>query len=257
VLVVQTAGAPAAAAGRLRRKPRPRPVAAGDDPAPIPLTRLTVISAQPLAGDAGAGRWLDELAADSGALEDEVRGAIATANRALHAHAIGTQDPALAQIGRAQPLAVRVGYGSGEDLADGRWTRAVDVPAPERRARRAEALRPAERVASVLGGHERPDACETLLLRARADLDAGRDREAALQLQVGLDALLAEVGADPGPDQEDDLADLQERRPAVGGLADAALAGRLSAGQAVELESALAICERVLRRRRILGSGRG
>ena len=37
------------------------------------------------------------------------------------------------------------------------------------------------------------DACETLLLRARADLDAGRRREAALQLRVGLEALLVEL----------------------------------------------------------------
>ena len=45
----------------------------------------------------------------------------------------------------------------------------------------------------MLGGRERVDVCETLLLRARADLDAGREREAALQLRVGLEALLAEL----------------------------------------------------------------
>ena len=39
-------------------------------------------------------------------------------------------------------------------------------------ARREEELRPQERVAAVLGGRERIDACEPLLLRARADLDA-------------------------------------------------------------------------------------
>ncbi len=223
----------------------------------MPMTRLTVISATPLDAGSAAERWLVELASDGDALEEEVEGGLATVNRALHAHAVGTHDPSLSQIGRADPLAVRVGYGTGEELADGRWTRAVDAPAPERRARRAEALRPAERVASVLGGHERPDACETLLLRARADLDAGRDREAALQLQVGLDALLAEVGPEAGPDQGDDLADLEDRRAAVGTIADAALRGRLDLGDVGELEDALGVCERVLRRRRILGAGRG
>ncbi len=253
---MQTAGAPAATGGRLRRKPRARSVAPGEDPTPIPMTRLTVISAQPLGADQAAGRWLDALAADANTLEDEVGAGIATVNRALHAHALGTHDPSLSQIGRAAPLAVRVGYGTGEELADGRWTRAVDAPTPERRARRAEALRPAERVASVLGGHEVPDACETLLLRARADLDAGRDREAALQLQVGLDALLAEVGPDAGPDQGDDLADLKGRRASVGTIADVAVRGRLEFEQVTELGGALSVCERVLRRRRILGADR-
>ena len=55
-------------------------------------------------------------------------------------------------------------------------------------------------------------ACELLLIRARADLDAGRTREAALQLRVGLEALLAEREALAAPDQDEDLAALDERR---------------------------------------------
>lgn len=218
----------------------------------MPITRLTVVSADPL-DDAQAERWLAELAGNPEAIEDEVRRGLATANEALHAHAVGSQDSALPQIGRGTPLVVRVGYGRGERLADGRWTRAVEVPPPSHRARRAEALRPAERLASVIGGHDRPDACETLLLRARADLDAGRRREAALQLRVGLDALLAEVAPDGGPDQADDLAALSERRADVAAVADAALRSEPSDEQAREVEAALALCERVLRRRRILG----
>jgi hypothetical protein len=251
VLVVQTAGAPPAARGRLRRRPRPREAPPGEETTPVPVTRLTVISASELEdGEA----WLDAVSGNSDRLEDEVQAGLATANRALHAHAVGTQDPALGQISRSDPLAVRVGYGSGEALADGRWTRAVDVPHATRRARRAEALRPAERVAAVLGGHERPDACETLLLRARSDLDAGRGREAALQLRVGLDALLAEVAESPGPDQADDLAELEARRSTAVQVAGRALRDDLEPEQLAELEATLAICERVLRRRRILGA---
>ena len=255
VLVIETAGAPAAAPGRFRRRPKPQAVEPGEDAAIVPLTRVTVVPADQLSPEE-ADRRLDALASDADALEDEVATALAVANRALHAHAVGTQDPSLTQLGRATPLAVRVGYGTGDDLADGRWTRAVEVPTPTHRQRRAEALRPAERVASVLGGREVPDACETLLLRARADLDAGRNREAALQLQVGLDALLAEVGPDAGDEQADDLADVSERTRAVTRIADAALRSAPTAAQVSELGATLDVAERVLRRRRILGAGR-
>ena len=58
-------------------------------------------------------------------------------------------------------------------------------------------LRPQARLAAVLNGRERPLACEELTLRARLDLDHGREREAALQVLVALDAALAELAADP------------------------------------------------------------
>ncbi len=91
---------------------------------------------------------------------------------------------------------VRIGHGSGKEVASGRFSsaREVDVRGGRsQRRRREEELRPQERVAALLGGREQLDACETLLLRARADLDAGRNREAALQLRVGLEALLVEL----------------------------------------------------------------
>jgi hypothetical protein len=107
-------------------------------------------------------------------------------------------------------------------------------------------------VAAVLGGREQFDACETLLLRARADLDAGRNREAALQLRVGLEALLAELqGAPSDPGHEEDLGLLNERKAEAGGAANAALLGEPSAEQKAQVEDLLKICERVLRRRRV------
>jgi hypothetical protein len=114
-------------------------------------------------------------------------------------------------------------------------------------------MRPQERVAAVLGGRERPDVCETLLLRARADLDAGRQREAALQLRVGLEALLAELGGlkdDAG--HAEDVATLRENRREAVAAAEAALAGELPPERLVQVEALLGICERVLRRRRVL-----
>src|SRR5204862_1608119 len=121
------------------------------------------------------------------------------------------------------------------------------------RRRRADALRPSERLAAVLAGREAIDVCETLLLRARADLDHGRPREAALQLRIGLDALLAELPENSGPGQEEDLSALDGRREATRQAADEALRGELAAERAGELAETLATCERVLRRRQLLG----
>ena len=255
MLVVQALGAPAAARGRPRRRPRPRPVEPGSEPAPVPISRLTVIPAEPFADVAAAERWLAEVERRGEALDAAVADAVARVNAALHAQAIATQDPSLTQISRSQALALRVGFGSGEELADGRWSRAVEIPPRRKRRRRTEALRPAERLAAVLGGRERPDACETLLLRARADLDAGRGREAALQLGAGLAALLAELAPDPGPEQEDDLAALADRRADVGRIAERALTADPDADQLDQLAATMRIAERVLRRRRILGGG--
>lgn len=150
-----------------------------------------------------------------------------------------------------------IGYGSGEETAHGRFreAREVDVGSRfgSRRRQREEELRPQERVAAVLRGRERLDACETLLLRARADLDAGRDREAALQLRVGLEALLVELkGALTDPGHEQDMGMLQERKGEAGVMANAALEGEISDEQKQQTEELLQVCERILRRRRVL-----
>ena len=105
----------------------------------------------------------------------------------------------------------------------------------------------------MLGGRERLDACETLLLRARADLDAGRNREAALQLRVGLEALLVELrGALSDSGHEEDMTTIEGHRHDVGALANAALQGDLDATQLQAVKDTQALCERVLRRRRVL-----
>jgi hypothetical protein len=95
--------------------------------------------------------------------------------------------------------------------------------------------------------------CELLVIRTRADLDAGRTREGALQLSISLQAMLAEREALATPGQEDDFAALEERREAAAGLSAAALAGELSDGQTLSLTETLRLCERVLRRKRALG----
>lgn len=222
------------------------------------LTRVTAIRAFAKFADAEeAGRWLDEACEAEDTVDVLVADAMALLNRALHAQAVAAANPSSrSELAAEDAERVAIGYGSGEETAAGRFTdaRRVDVHGgSSKRRRREEELRPQERVAGVLTGRERLDACETLLLRARADLDAGRDREAALQLRVGLEALLVELKdavADPG--HEEDIGILNERKSEVGAAANAALKGDLDAGQRHNVEELLQISERVLRRRRVL-----
>ncbi|MDQ3935970.1 MAG: hypothetical protein M3340_15220, partial [Actinomycetota bacterium] len=73
----------------------------------------------------------------------------------------------------------------------------------------------------------------------RADLDAGRPREAALQARIALEALLAEVGGD-----------LTELREPVGRAANEALAGHPAPDLSEAVATAVERMEAALRRRR-------
>lgn len=255
VLVIETLGAPPPPARRRRKPRRADPSAA---PPSLPLTRATAVRAhQPFDSEGEAARWLEEALASEEQVEALVAEGIELLNRALHAQATASADPRLAEADPERATRVRIGYGSGQEVAAGRFAAAHEVDvrkgARSRRRRREEELRPQERVAAVLGGRERVDACETLLLRARADLDAGRRREAALQLRVGLEALLVELaGALADPAHEEDMAMLEARRGEAGGAANAALRGDLDDERERQVRELTEICERVLRRRRVL-----
>jgi hypothetical protein len=256
VLVVRTRDAPQPPRRRLRRA-RPKPVEPAPDTATVPLTTLTVVRSEPFSDAEEAANWLAALRSEPEALDAEVDAALVVINRAVHAHRSAALDPAMADASADHALAVRVGYGDGERLVDGRFEEAIAPPRASRPGR-GEVLVPQERVAEVLGGRETVPACEALLLRARADLDAERVREAALQLRVGLEALLAELAdAALAPEAEArqiaDLATLEDRKRITGEAANEALAGELADARAEEVEETLRVCERVLRRKRAFG----
>lgn len=244
VVVLATLGAPERRrlASRRRREAEPEPA-----PTPVATTRATIIDVgDPLAGEAAARAWLDAAG------EDELEAGLAVLNRALHAFRVATADPYIPPAGRAQALVARVGFGAGEEVADGVWTAARELPGPEhaRQGRRAarRLLEPQARVAALLGGRAAPLACEELTLRARLDLDHGRPREAALQLLVALDATLAELGAGSrAAELGDRLAELRDRRDAVAAAAQAALAGPLSDDQVDTVAATVARIEAALR----------
>jgi hypothetical protein len=256
VLVVE-ALASAPLPGRRRR--RPAPSETGETPPELPLTRVTAVRAGETFGtQAAAEEWLRSAVASDEALDATASEGIAVLNRALFANAVSAADPgAVRELVPADAEVVRIGYGSGEEVAGGRYSEAlrVDVRASgaSRRRQRAERLRPQQRVAAVLGGRERIDACEPLLLRARADLDAGRPREATLQLSVALQALAVELeGAVPDPGHAEDMAVLSSRRAEVAAAADAAIRSEPGPDQVRIVRELLELAERVLRRRRVL-----
>jgi hypothetical protein len=239
VLVLATLGAPPRA-GRLRRR-RPQDAPPAPPPEPVTTGRATLVRPEPLADPE---RWLRD--ADGEALAAE---AIAALNRVLHAHRVASADPLAREVAREQALVVRIGVGEGEQVAEGRWRSAVALPPPPP-PRRTAALRPTERLAAVLGGRDAVLACEDLVLRARADLVAGRLREAALQADVALRAGLAELA--PWRDRADlgaRLRELQELAEPAQAAAARALEGGLDDDAVLAVERTVARLEAALRAR--------
>ncbi|HEV7461664.1 MAG TPA: hypothetical protein VGN78_14090 [Solirubrobacteraceae bacterium] len=244
VLVLRTVGAPERR--RLARR-RPRPAEPEPEPEPVPTARATVIVALAHEDEASADGWLAGARREP---DPVVAGALGVLNRALHAHAVASADPLSVEVRREHALVARLGWGRGEQVADGRWAEAVEIPFRPPKRRRADALRPQERLAALLGGRDRPLAAESLALRARLDLDHGRDREAALQLRVALEAGIAELeDAASGGELEKRLGELREQRDAVGAAANAALRGPLDDGEREAVAHALGRLEGALRAR--------
>jgi hypothetical protein len=241
VLVLRTLGAPERR--RLRGR-RPRRAEPEPEPTPVATTRATLIDAPPLEGEDAAARWLAEARKEP---EERLAEGVRAVNRALHAHALATGDPRAREVAREEALVARLGWGRGEQVADGRWSDAVEVPPARGRRRRVEALRPQERLAALLGARDRPLAAELLANRARLDLDQGREREAALQLRVALEAGIAELEPDRGLSGVGERLDaLVETRGAVGDAANTALRGPLDDTARTQVKEALRRLEAAL-----------
>ncbi len=248
MLVLATLGA----AERRRRLAQRRRRAAEPEPEPTPVStgRATIIDVgEPLAGDAAARAWL------AGAGEEEFGQGLAVLNRALHAFRLVTADPYVHEIVRDHTLVARIGFGTGEQVAEGLWTEAHELVPVARKLRRAAVLQPQAHLAAILNGRQRALACEELTLRARLDLDHARGREAALQVLVALDAALAELPLDPAAGAlSDRLDELRGRRDSAALGAQAALAGELDQDSLASVELTLGRIEAALRARAVASS---
>lgn len=238
VVVLQTLGAPRRPLVRARRARRAAPE---PPPAAVTTTRATVITAEPIAGPE-AETWLD-----SANLEAALAAALRVVNHMLQAQRIAAADPFVREIGPEQALVVRVGLGAGEEVAEGRWSAARELPARRRRVRRGAVLRPQERLSALLGGRDVALAAEELTLRARLDLERDRTREAALQVRIALETALAELAAwTDRPEVAERLPALAEERPAVAAAANRALEGGLDPAQVADVERVVARLEAIL-----------
>jgi hypothetical protein len=203
--------------------------------------RATVVQPGAFSSADAAAGWLDQLRADKERLDAELEDALAVLNRAMRAWRAAKADPYATELSLERARRVRVGYGGGQAVADGRLVEAFEVERPKPRRAKRSMEAPDERFAALLGARERQLVAEELVLRARADLNAERPREAALQARVALEALIAELGA---------LAGLRET---VGAAANAALTGDIDASDAQALTEAIEVMEAELRRHRLGG----
>ena len=252
-MVLATLGAPQR---RMFKKGRKPTAVTEAGPEPVPTSRATLVAAEPFDSRDAAEAWLEGLRRDSDSTAAEVDAAAARLNVVLRAHRAAALDPYARDVSALGALIVRVGYGNGDQVADGHFSAAYELPrAAEGSVRRGAArhaadLAPQERLAAILGGRDRALAGEELLLRARADLDCGQDREAALQARVALEALIAELGREGA-----DVGDLTGRREGVGAAANAALEGDLAPEHAETVVEAVGALERALRRRSLRSGG--
>ena len=222
---------------RLRGR-KPKQVEDAGEAEAVPTSRVTLIGAQPFGSREEAEAWLDGLRGDPEALDAELERAVAELNAALRAHRAAAADPHARDVARSTANVVRVGFGSGDQVAEGRFEAAYAVPDRPGRVKRVAALQPQERLAALLSGSSDLLVAEELVLRARADLAAQRPREAALQARIALEALLAE--------RPQAAERLEEHRAPVADAANTALRDELSQDQAAALEAAVDEMRRAL-----------
>ena len=216
VLVLSTVGAERR--GLLGRRVRKRRT--DSEPATVRVTRATVVDAVALSAERQARAWLAELDPDR-----EAHAAAAALNRLLFAHRIASAGAYVREVAPAQALIVRAGFGEGEQMAEGMWTDARELVLSGRSGhRRAAVLRPQERLAGLLSGKGKPALlCEELALRARADLDQGRVRHAAVELDRAYAAALGELPSEERESLRERIEELRGLRAGVQAAAEMAI----------------------------------
>ena len=171
------------------------------EPEQVPVTRVTVTGVS-FDDPAQGSDWLTKTVRDRELGTRELRDATRIVNRALNALRAEARDPLVQEIGVTKALAVRMGHGTGDELAEGRWTEASQLP-EQRRGRLAD-VDPQSRVAAVLAGRDEVHPAETLMQRARLDAQHGRRAEA----RDGLRAARAALEEEPGPRRDELLKEL-------------------------------------------------
>ncbi len=244
-------------AGRSRRFGRWK-LRSADSTAPLPETgtTATITVAEKFSDKEGAAKWLADRSISVEAAENQVQEALKLLNSALAAHRLASSDPYASELTRNDPVTVRIGYGRGEQIAEGEWSDALEMPAPEDqkgRRKRKQMLDPQTKFAAILSGKETVLLAEELMLRARLDLNSDRPRHAALQADLALEALLAETEQSEeelSEKQQEDLEWLKSNEKKLEGIADSALTGDIEPEAVSVVDDVVARMERFIRRHR-------
>jgi hypothetical protein len=251
VVVLGTVGAARRQRQALLARPnsrRARPPAT-PEPAPVPTARATIVDPVSLSAERQARAWMAELDA-----ERDTQSAANVLNRVLHSHRVAAADPYTHEISPVQALVIRAGWGEGEQVADGQWLHARELPwRPSRKQRRVAALRPQERLAHILGARGAVLLCEEHALRARLDLDHGRLAHATAELQAAYAAALPELRGERREDLTIRIAELDQLRAGVTAQARAALPGSAKSPDEETVRHALERLEAALRARTATG----
>jgi hypothetical protein len=196
-------------------------------------SRITLVDPVSLPAEHQARAWLEDVERDRRTAIEE---ALSVLNRVVYLHRIAAADPYTNELSATQALAIRAGWGTGDELAAGRYTHADELPAGQRagarrgllrlggrRARTAELLGQ-ERLASLLGAHVPTLLSEELALRARLDLDQGRLALAALDLSSAMSVAAQELRRERREDLALRIDELDQLRAGVEEQARAAIA---------------------------------
>lgn len=235
----------AAPARRQKLRRRAREAGTSDARPQVPLLLATFIrGTEPLTPEHADAQLLS-IAADEDEQQSRVTEALTVLNRAIRAYRAGSRDPYVTEVAQRDARAVRIGYGTSDELPSGTFARAAVLPPPiGLRPTREERLVPAQTTADVLAGRISVLEGEDLLLRAYIDLDHGRTRAAALQVRAAVHLLeleLADVtdGEGIGVDFAPIAARADELVAAVAG-------GELGPPEIIEIEAVVERVERAL-----------
>ncbi len=153
--MVQTLGAPRPGRLRSRRPRKAKPVDSPPGTPEVPVSRCTVADSAPLGDETAAKAWLKKTGGHPKLRAELATEALAVLNRGLDALREAAEDPLVPEASFHHSLAVRIGFGTGEQIADGQWTEARELPpTPSARHEDPEAQR---RAALKLAGSDPDD----------------------------------------------------------------------------------------------------
>lgn len=228
-----------------------------EPPVTVAIAVVTVIRAdEPFGTETSAADWLGKVD-DSDFTGELIDDSISSLDRVLAADAAASGIPFGTPTRIESLVRARAGYGEGEQVASGRFLEALDIDARggsgSRKRQRLARTAPIERTAAILGGRDRPLACELLVPRIRLDLDTGADAAACLAIAQAAAATVSEMEfALEDEDHDRDLDLLEALIPGLREISERAVEGRGEESDLSRVEDALSIAERIIRRRRVL-----